>query len=521
MKSIGLKLTDDAVCDCLDILIKNICEWKKTDYRMIFSEAWGFRYEDGNGSTIAERISEDRGDRDYYLSAFHGVNMRRVPYKPELAPLISDEINRGNPVLLRVDSFFCEWDFTFYNRLHQPHYLCVVGYDDSMNTFLCYDLNMAIDGKQLTIADFNLFCNSVVFFTFGNEPILFNAEGVLNKFRTRLLGTNGQPRIGDAIRKFIFDLESMNFEHEFEDSTPEYSLLFQRIAVIARNREKFIETLACIEENDSGYNFDKEKSEIRNLASEWQMALAMFMKAYYMADKTNILLRICEKFRQIAIHEDKIAEMLAANKQLARDPDECKNTVRNDKRSETSQFHGLKYQPILIKPYMNNNGVFNQITDDCSSELSNPHRYFYYDHKSFTFNHGGIILHAENFDVDLFDNIACNGQAISIGINNPKSITILACAEFGSFKEDIKLVFDSGEDHLNMGFTSWLSPCPKFGEEIAVTGKGIEKEKNLQAYPYPVFLYSSTERIDKIGYLETIMLPLCLNVHIFALTIGF
>ena len=131
-------------------------------------------------------------------------------------------------------------------------------------------------------------------------------------------------------------------------------------------------------------------------------------------------------------------------------------------------------------------------------------------------------LAIRNFNQDLPDNIACDRQVIDVDIEHPKYLALLACSEFGSFKEKIHLVYDSKDVKFDIGFTSWLAQLPEYGEAIAITGKGVVRKKDsAECYPFPVHIYSRILQLDpEYGHLKSVVLPECINIHIFSISVG-
>jgi hypothetical protein len=519
IKELDIKIRTGKEFDCYDSLIKSICEWRNLDYRMMFVESWGFEYEDNNPKlTITERLSEGEGDTASYLKDFHGVVLNTKKYDPSLIQEINTSIDNNRPVLLYVDSFWCKWDFNRYQKTHVDHFLCITGYDNSTQSYLCKDFQMAVSGKVLAADDFTDYCKEIFFIDFTEPRTDLDVEEILHRFLKRIVDNNGDIRIGTNIRRFANDLRTIDFNREsMSNKDAGQPVLFARLSHIGQNRAKFLSTLEYIETRCKQYDFDEEKAEIAELSSQWIATLAMLIKAFYTNDKTKILPRICDKFLMIADLEEKV---IARMKNIKPTPS------RQKAKADQMQSYHLdtsinKCLQVDLSPYMNNNAIFNKITQDCASELSNPHRYFHVESEVKSVMHELIELEIRNTDQDTADNVACEGQSIDVNVDRPKCLALIACSEFGSFKEKIYLVYDSNEIELETGFSSWLAQSPEYGEKIAVSGKGIVKSNNkIECYPFPAHLFSRVIRLDEgNGLLKRIILPDCINIHIFAISV--
>ena len=520
MKQLNLDICTGQAYDCFDVLIKSICDWKNIDYRMMFTESWGFDYnQDNTNATLTDRLRVGRGDQVSYLQDYHGLFISQKPYHASVIQEINTFIDEGQPVMLFVDSYWCKWDFVRYQKSHANHFICVTGYDDSTNEYLCKDYQMALKGQILAAEDFENYCQEFHFIHFSEAKQNIDAKEILSKFANRLLDPNGNIRIGNDIRAFAKDLEQLDFVREFEnDIDAGQSALFRRLSQIGQSRAKFIQTMECMESKCNGYNFQENIEEIRTLGSQWEVALAMLMKSYYMKDRTKILNRICDKYREIAEWEDTIIAKLR-NKQ----PDFGKSTPEDRLHRNDLRLEPITVCTVLdLSSHLNNNGIYNKITSDCSCELSNPCRYFLIEEGTRNGKHEVMELAIRNFNQDLPDNIACDRQVIDVDIEHPKYLALLACSEFGSFKEKIHLVYDSKDVKFDIGFTSWLAQLPEYGEAIAITGKGVLRKKDsAECYPFPVHIYSRILQLDpEYGHLKSVVLPECINIHIFSISVG-
>jgi hypothetical protein len=501
-------------------MIKNVADWRGRDHRMMFAEAWGFDYLAGC-DTVGMGIRSDKGDYKSYLERHHGIIVveQRFGSEEEAYDIVRRELGEGRPVLLSVDPYECEWDFINYRKNHSHHYLCVTGIDLAGRMFHCFDLQMAKHGLALPSRRMRDMCTSMVLFRFENccEPI--DMASVAAASCRRLLDADGKPKLGNAIRGLAQAIGSIRFEREFPDAAPQKALIFVRTVRLGSNRLKFSETLACMRDANKAATLDNLIEDVRDLGARWALIGALVMKSYYLGDRNGIVSTIVGKLCEIADREDSLIERIAGMTSKGNGGCEHGNHTSPSERKVASQDLGeATLLPLDLRPYKNCNGLFGEISDRCSCELSNPRRYLCVDRAASVQVINALELPLCNAHEDAFDNVSCDGQAIEVGIEDPIGIAFVSCAEFGSFREHIRLEFDGRSVTISAGFTSWLSPCPEFGERIALAGRGVVvKDGRASAYPFPAHIFSTVCPVDASGFLRRIVLPKCRNIHVFAL----
>lgn len=116
-----------------------------------------------------------------------------------------------------------------------------------------------------------------------------------------------------------------------------------------------------------------------------------------------------------------------------------------------------------------------------------------------------------------YDNVMCNGQIIICNVE-ASEISILACAEHGDFQVPIKLEFEDGKQmDIQADFSDFYQP-PKYRERIFWSGVAARKnDGTVYQFAFSARLFSKSYKFEK-NIIKKIELPVCKNIHIFAIT---
>lgn len=125
------------------------------------------------------------------------------------------------------------------------------------------------------------------------------------------------------------------------------------------------------------------------------------------------------------------------------------------------------------------------------------------------------------WDVPEFDNISCSGQVLKVKKGVYQRIHILACAEYGNFTESLQVY--RGEQKVNdiPWQVSDFYLTPNFGERVFCSGKTYQYKN--EAGDVDILPFRSRvleyELINTEEEMDTIILPNCEHIHIFAITL--
>jgi hypothetical protein len=121
----------------------------------------------------------------------------------------------------------------------------------------------------------------------------------------------------------------------------------------------------------------------------------------------------------------------------------------------------------------------------------------------------------------LNDNIVCDGQVITVPQGCYSTIMLLGCSEQGYFTESLTARYVGGASETVAFQFSNFDNLPAFpGELIAWKGPWLKKLRGALHKTYYAYLFARKHRLNQENEMTQIILPVCRNIHLFAITLG-
>lgn len=134
----------------------------------------------------------------------------------------------------------------------------------------------------------------------------------------------------------------------------------------------------------------------------------------------------------------------------------------------------------------------------------------------------GIKFHVPNITKISLDNLTCNGQIISVEKDQYNCFMLLGCSEQNSFTDEVEIYYSDGSNEkVIISLSNWYLP-PQFEDCIAWQGNIVEKVDGssiLSTHLYQIFASKYRMNLDN-KHIISIKLPECLNMHLFAISLG-
>ena len=178
--------------------------------------------------------------------------------------------------------------------------------------------------------------------------------------------------------------------------------------------------------------------------------------------------------------------------------------------------------PINLKSYFNNQAFNNSISNESTAKFDDNGYLLISKNDNFKdFQVGIMRFNCDSITGITNDNIICNSQIVEIPQGKYKCIMILGCAEHGSFERTLRIEYVNGKsEQLTTGFTD-IGEIAHYGEKIAWFGKFI-KTVDSRAFVdgFEPKIFAKTYYLISSGTVKRIILPDCNNIHIFAISLG-
>jgi len=511
---------------CVDRVVQGISKWIGKDYEMMFGESWGFQYSKyPKEKRIGDRLKHNTGEKDILLKEYHGIEIIENMTKccDREMEIIKNELKNNRPVVIEIDCYWCDWDTESFKRNHSFHWLMVIDFDEKTEELICIDSEKAKEPQRLSKENFFAGTAGYFLFNFSDDSKEVSLKVVLENALKRIYDEEKSVDVFKEMQELSEDIKTeLDFEYEVSgnENNPVTARMFKELHQIASGRKHFSFTLEYMNKSVNDPRVSILISMLREASNEWSSVFGMMIKAYFITDREKILKRVSEKILEVCNLEKRIFKNAEAII-------ECDDTGINYSIEEESQEYLSEinsYEFVDISGHFNGKGICVEGGTKYEAELSNPRRYMIIDDVP-----GNNILNVDNmrFNVENIpnkerDNISCNEQIINIDSVEGKCIMFLACAEFGGYCEKVKVTYeDDSFEEIKITVSSWLSTNSEHGEVEALVGSGVLKVKNKEMkYSFKVRTYAKCYALKSKKKIKNIILPSCLNIHIFGITIG-
>ncbi|MDF2987307.1 MAG: hypothetical protein K0R50_2817 [Eubacterium sp.] len=450
------------------------------------------------------------------LQRFCDISIRRADtenYRDVIA-VVKQQLEAGLPAAVYISTFWCPWHGE-YQKLDHRHYCLAIGIEE--DTLMCIDPALSPEICRLPLKDFENGFGPCMVFEINEEDKNRNYSSILKESVEKLEKSDFLSKfqifIQDFKEKFDYRKEFSNFEISLWDV-----LFFRNMTYVAGSRilySRFIALVANITKN-------QELNEIANKLmiskSKLDVIRSLLVKGHHtvftdrMKDKTASMLESVVELESNIINGLGAISQSIELAEIGVDPVEVQ-----EKEIYIPEGHTF----VDLRKHFNNIAFHSIISNDCAADITGTGHYFLSQNAP-----AGQVIKVNNMSFafpeikdDIPDNVMCQGQVIELPGTSCKGIMFLGCCEWGSCFDFGKLNFNDNESRdIQINFSDWAIATPVFDEYVAWRGPVYDKtvsnilhEKNN--------LFALFRPIHKNDQLQSITLPQCPNMHIFAVTL--
>lgn len=529
---LDIKPFHDEAYGCLDDVVVTIMKWLGRRHEMMFCDAWNFFYApkatDSN-IPLGKRI--DLGDVDfgkhYMLEKYHGVKVIKHKHTPasETLELIKNELSSGRPVILRINLHYCIWtSVETIVRNNPSHAIVVTGYDLHERLLYCLDPFMNDQINILPLPVFIEACNEgclpVTYICTGDETFDVRWQDVIKDAVFLLCGNNGGQNAFESMLELAEEIEiSLNLKSEMPGyANYLYSPLIISLVKIYRGRLKFSKALDFLLTQNAPPILADFKQKLEMSAMKWNAVKTLILKMCYLDDYSIFTYKAANKIREASAFEKQLADDLLS---LSLSQSFCSSF-------SVSDFNGpdeiKEIIQIDLKKHLNSKNFGKRVLEKFTVVEG--------DHKNCLFVEdlpsgdqwkvGNIKFNFLGNSDLTYDNIICDGQKIDCPTDRYDSVMFLGASEQGDFFEEAVFEFTDGYfEKTTLNFSNIHKHNPSFGESVACKLKLVKFQGEVPVYvPGTLHLYAKSYKIKHSGELCSIKLPECMNIHIFAISLG-
>jgi hypothetical protein len=543
-----VRLMNNPDFTCAEKVIATIAHWYGRNYEMIFRTMWNLMLRPDDArlpGRIGGRISLGAPDLAGPLWTDHGIQISyECCHQPDQAlRLIADELAEKRLVAVGFDQHYLPWA-TEKNKtaLRFRGRLIITGYEADAG-LRCLDVHGSKQAEYLPLSSFrNGWASSdgriARFLPLKDENRAIAWPDFVASVTAQLDPGDG-PGLFARIRCLAGLFSNADFPAEAERASDVENIrLVRAMKDLCRSRILFSLTLRYLRElyqkqPHPAPPLDGWEELFLEAASQWRLVYSAIAKAYYRLEfSPPLTANVRDRILRIADFEEGIAQKLRESQTASqRFPAEPPTPV-----PEEAVLVPERIIPVPISPYCNNKGFATDISNPHQADLSGVGSFFLMEGLPCgrRLEVGGMRFQLSALGTDSFDNISCRGQIIMVDPDWYQRLMLLGCSEYGAFTATITARYSDGvAEAISVGFSSWGSPQPKFGETVAWSGAAVDKQPTFyrsaaeeRRHSGPAenstvsrYLFAKTFPLKHPGRLETITLPDCPNLHLFAIAL--
>ncbi|MCI9541781.1 MAG: hypothetical protein HFG39_12160 [Lachnospiraceae bacterium] len=504
---------------CLDDCIATIAHKENLDYQLIYLDMHKITYDYKvalkNNKVISGLCSTKQEDNTYvYLQKYHGIMIKDYfeLTKDEVLIKIENELANGKCVLVRLDSYYCDWD-VLYQKEHTKHLGLCIGLDID-NVILCdpfYGLNNIkmniqafIDANHGRISTYDIKIGSSKLDEFCKNKILSTCfESQIFEYRL-----NSISKIACAYGEiFKFETEYNDFDEALES--------FDAILDILIRTSKFYNLLKYLKPVDGNI-----QAIMNEVIGSWVVVKNTLFKGFFKhKDDTGIKLK--KRILEILENEKKIYNYYCQGEACRVDNIIGDNILSELKYKSLEIGKSVLFDSIDISKLLNNNSFGDYRNDRCEADFTGLNEFLQVNgNESYLQINDTIKVKTYICSNNMCDNVVCEGQKIEIYKDKLYSrIGFIAVSEFGESIDVIKVIYDDGKQQKLHIKISDVNNEPLFEEKTIWRGVTYQKVNNgnMSIRLENAHLYWVEYRINNDNSIKRIILPECSNLHIYGI----
>jgi hypothetical protein len=531
---------------CLDDCIATACRYYGIEYRFAYSETWDFIYTpqaENPSAKFSERIRTDNVTNRYgCLEKYHAIklNYHYSSNTEELLGIVEKELHAGRVLCIRMDSFYLPWD-PIFNFGHTNHVCMPVNVEREKGLITVADPFNMMTGLEFPIDKLNEASGFCIAFeidpgkneSFDSRHILMDMVGDLLKKRR---GRNSF----DNMKTFAEDfLTYFDPNIEMDDSKGNFSRgpLYHHMINLAFGRSLFLISLKYVAEKHQSEELKQLALRFRRMISKWNIIIALMQRTFrdrneayetwkiyrenlsFSTDYQKIKENVHKILQEEAVYEEETAEKIQAILEALEKPHgHALQRLAQESRDFAAES---QYRCLELDNFFNNK-AFGRFDVPGKANFTGYGEYLLLDDKleDHLSKVGDMVFKTAGLWKSENDNISCKEQIIEFEPFLCNGICFLASAEWGSYFEPVRLWNSRGElSEVNLGVSDFAFEI-KYDEKIAWSGKSALIQENGTVLSKPeAKIYYVACNLDECQELVQIQLPMCTNIHIFAITL--
>lgn len=464
--------------DCIQSILHSVCISWNLNYEMTYAEAWKFNYTRNGSKLFGERL-EIRVDYSIDLMhKIHGIEVREEEgNSSQLHNSIVNHLLSNSPVLIYLDAYWTPWGNRYLNEYH-PHFILIVGFNESTNHFYCVDPVFADDVQELPIDHF----------IHGNNGRLISIHYPPRNFKVDMGWDDAVHRVLHDItvmdihsfEQFMEDyLVDFDFRKEFEDYENYWEAPFYTNINQARfGRKSCVDALSYL--NKQVHYMQPIIDEVMPLVNEWSLFRNIVKKMCLIKDDYFFDMYHKQFDEKIQLLFQMEKEFIGNTKQFIE-----RVFIRGEKENNKhyyevseSYVEEMRIDQVTFVPltdYFNNKAF--KLSEQCEVTVGGDIDYIAEKSTSISELVNGQRYQFPELGPKLNDNIACYGQMIPFPRANYQGILLIATAERGECTEKAILHYKTQQREVELNISDGVELTPLFNEKVI--WQGVQRENRV------------------------------------------
>lgn len=433
--------------------------------------------------------------------------LHKVESKEDFLSLINEMLSRKIPIVIKV-----KYNALYYHR----YYMSKAGDDEHILLIDSYNT----DTKIITVRDTTFLRGTAVLKTDSDPlfPLALTEDSVWD-----ILRRTCNHEVYDANERLIFSIIQ-----EDKSKIGELQLLDYAIESCKRKKNLFAEFI-----RNQSNNMERIVQQFEDLNRRFVGSLGSLFKILEMwltdrekLDKVDEVKQFADKYLKqrkvifFSLYKNSLvgnaikSEKLERNISTVEEEDAALAKLLETIRNSCFQAENDNYSTVNLNRFYNNKAFWDGMSSVIEADLSGTGLCFCMPEYS-------KLVTEDNWtngiDESQYDNISCEGQKIEFTKGKYKKILILACSEYGSYKESISSYLSEQQKDVVSFWVSDFYMNPIFGERTFCYGETYQKKESSlekESFLSRIFKYDIRLNGEEI---DSIVLPKRKNIHIFAI----
>jgi hypothetical protein len=500
--------------DCFDDVIVTLSNWFGRDYELMYADVLKFYFNPQASQTIGARMKTDLTNALDSLQHYHGYSIRvyRTLSPDNGLTIIREQLSKGNPISLNLDTYYSPWDTKFLTAHFYTHVMLVTGIDPATNDLFCTDPFFAKKQMRLPYENYKdgiLGCMT----TEPNDTGFPNNELLLaslcDKIREHLEITP------QSFQDWAEALLSVDFDKEAEDSANFMeSPFYMRLTTMVLARSNYVKMLDYVANRCDLPRLRDFMDEIKQMANKWNSLRGLIAKMSCMP-RTSIDAKmrdnVYKKVLATAELETTLLERLLHTLQPG-----AAETLPNSAAAPAPNESVHQVMPVDLRNQVNTRGINNERgTADFDADGHSYARNGIPESNQLRVADMSFTFPAPHDD--FFDNVSCMGQTVSLQPGSYLGLMVLGCSQFSPTLDTFTIVYtDGSSEQVPIGFADWWNPVPINGERVAWQANLVRGQTVLP--DNQVYIYAKKAVLSSPKIAENLILPIMPNLHVFAVS---